>query len=75
MSAGRLSPEVAFTECAKPVRYVFCLGVPRALAADYLRIAGALMRLFKDADTEGALRVARTREEFVHVLSRLETRL
>ena len=75
MSACRLTPELTFTDCAKPVRYIFCLGVPQAMAADYLRIAGALMRLFTDAETERALSAAAPREEFVHALSRLETKL
>ncbi len=75
MSAARLIPGVAFEGCEQPVRYIFCLAVPQTMAADYLRIAGALMRLFKDGETERALREAATREEFVHVLSRLETKL
>ena len=75
MSAGRFTTPLVFPNCEKPVRYVFCIGVPQAMAADYLRITGALMRVLSDPATEEALRAATTRVEFVEALSGLETRL
>ena len=75
MSAARVDGELLFPDCVKPVRYLFCIGVPKALASDYLRIAGALMRIFKDASAEEELRGASTPREFVSVLSRLERKL
>jgi PTS system nitrogen regulatory IIA component len=58
-----------------PVRYVFCIAVPRAYAADYLRIVGLLARVFKDRHTEGELRAAQTSAEFVELLSKREAKL
>ena len=75
MSAARLRSSLLFPECTKPVRYLFCIGVPKALASDYLRIAGALMRIFKDSTAESELYSAPTPREFVSVLSRLERKL
>jgi PTS system nitrogen regulatory IIA component len=75
MSAARLEPELTFSECPSPVRYIFCLGVPQAMASDYLRIAGALMRIFTDAETEAALHTATTRQAFLEALSALERKM
>ena len=75
MSAARLSRELPFPGCQKPVRYIFCIGVPQALASDYLRIAGALMRIFKEPNAEKALHTAASPTEFIAALSRLENKL
>jgi PTS system nitrogen regulatory IIA component len=75
MSAARVDGDLLFPDCVKPIRYIFCIGVPKALASDYLRIAGALMRIFKDVGAEAELKVARTQSEFVSVLARLERKL
>ena len=75
MSAARLTPEIAFPECPCPVRYIFCIGVPQEMASDYLRLAGALMRIFTDAETENALHSAATRQAFLETLSKLERKL
>lgn len=75
ISAARLSPELPCAEIGSPVRYVFCIGVPQTMAADYLRLVGALMRIFKDPETEEALHTAATRQAFVEILGRLEIKL
>jgi len=75
MSVGRSETGIVFPGVDLPVRYIFCLAVPRALAADYLRIVGLLARVFKDRQTEGALRAAKTGAEFVELLSRREAKL
>lgn len=75
MSAARLSVPLLVPGCEKAVRYLFCIGMPHAVAAEYLRIAGALMRLFTDTALEEALRSAVSREEFVATLAKLEVRL
>jgi PTS system fructose-specific IIC component len=75
MSAARLATPLEFPGCAKPIRYIFCFGIPMAMASDYLRIAGALMRIFSDAETEAELRAAATREAFVAALARLELKV
>ena len=43
MSAGRFDAGIAFPGCALPVRYIFCIGVPKAMENDYLRILGLLL--------------------------------
>ena len=75
MSAGRSAAGVIFPGCAPPVRYVFCIGVQHALAADYLRIVGLLARIVKSPESELRLRVASSGAEFVETLSRLEAKL
>ena len=75
MSVGRSTAGIAFPGVALPVRYVFCIAVPRALAADYLRIVGLLARVFKDPAAECELRAAETAGDFISLLSRREARL
>lgn len=75
MSAARVAGILRFPDCPQPIRYVFCIGVPQTMASDYLRIAGALMRIFKDTNAEQELRGASSPAEFVEVLCRLETKL
>ncbi|EDY17031.1 putative PTS IIA-like nitrogen-regulatory protein PtsN [Chthoniobacter flavus Ellin428] len=75
MSVGRSEAGIVFPNVELPVRYVFCIAVPRALAADYLRIVGLLARVFKDRTSEAELRAATTGTEFVDLLSRREAKL
>ncbi len=75
MSAIRLNRELPFSDCPQPVRYIFCIGVPHVMASDYLRIAGALMRLFKEEGAERELHQTTSAAEFINVLSRLEKKL
>src|SRR5262245_13098800 len=75
MAVGRSAKGVQFKGCAAPVRYIFCIGVPKALANDYLRIVGLLARILKQPKTEQALRNAQTPIEFIHHLSVLEASL
>ena len=75
MSLGRSEKGIVWPNVNLPVRYIFCIAVPRAFAADYLRIVGLLARVFKDRETEGALRAAQTSAEFVELLSRREAKL
>ena len=75
ISVGRSAAGVAFPGVELPVRYVFCIAVPRALAADYLRIVGLLARVFKDPAAESELRAAATPADFIALLSRREAKL
>ena len=75
MSVGRSTAGVSFPGVALPVRYIFCIAVPRALAADYLRIVGLLARVFKDPAAERELRAATTPDDFIALLARREARL
>jgi PTS system nitrogen regulatory IIA component len=75
MSVGRSEAGIVFPDVDLPVRYIFCIGVPRALAADYLRIVGLLARVFKDRDAEKELRAVKTGAEFIDILSKCEAKL
>ena len=72
MSVGLSRHGVSMEGCVRPVRYIFCIGVPKAMANDYLRIVGLLMRILKDQVTEERLRAAKTGAEFVDCLTELE---
>ena len=69
MSAGRSRNGIVVKGAEGPVHFVFVIGVPVALAADYLRIIGALARIFKDPATEQELRKTDRADEFVAILS------
>ena len=75
MCVGRSAAGIVFPGVALPVRYFFCIAVPRELAADYLRIVGLLARVYKDRAAEGELRAVATVPEFVELLSRREAKL
>lgn len=75
MSVGRSARGITFPGSPTPVRYIFCIGVQLALAADYLRIVGLLARIVKDPVSEERLRIAATGLEMVNALSRLEAKL
>ena len=75
MSVVRLSEAVCFAECEAPVRYVFCIAVPKAMASDYLRIVGLLVRIMKQPESETALRSVSVPADFLDLLSELEAKL
>ncbi len=57
------------------IHYVIVIGVPTAMAADYLRIVGALIRIFRDAQVEQNLRRSETPEDFLNTLANREMKL
>lgn len=75
MSVGRSVTGVTFPDCEPRVRYLFCIAVQHALAADYLRIVGLLARIVKEPASEARLRTAANGTEFVETLSKLEAKL
>jgi PTS system nitrogen regulatory IIA component len=75
MSVGRAVPGIVVPDLPEPARYIFCIGVPKALDSDYLRIVGLLTRILKAPVAEAELRTAATAEDFLDVLTRLETEL
>jgi mannitol/fructose-specific phosphotransferase system IIA component (Ntr-type) len=75
MSVGRFDRGFAFPDCVQPVRYIFCIGVPKALASDYLRIVGLLVRILREPAAEADLRTATTPDKFLARLTALETKL
>jgi mannitol/fructose-specific phosphotransferase system IIA component (Ntr-type) len=75
MSAGRSRNGIVVKGAEGPVHFVFVIGVPVALAADYLRIIGALARIFKDSVTREKLRETKSAEEFLELLESAEMKL
>lgn len=69
MAVGR---SLEKSEAGTRFRLVFVIGVPVALASDYLRIIGALARIFHTEKGEAALSQAETPQEFLESLGRLE---
>jgi mannitol/fructose-specific phosphotransferase system IIA component (Ntr-type) len=65
------TPAASFT----PIRLIFVIGVPVALASDYLRIIGALARIFHTDRGEIALANATDPAEFLDSLRTLEMAL
>jgi fructose PTS system EIIBC or EIIC component len=75
MSVGRSQNGIMVKGVDTPVHFVFVIGVPVALAADYLRIIGALARIFKNGATRDGLRKAENPEEFLQLLAAAEMKL
>lgn len=66
---------VGVSRGADCINYIFVIGVPVPLAADYLRIIGALARIFRASGSEKALREIKTPDEFLAVLCSKEMNL
>jgi len=75
MSAGRSKNGITVKDAPTPVHFIFVIGVPIALAADYLRIIGALARIFKAPVSREMLRNAASTEEFLEILAAAEMKL
>jgi len=72
MAVGRSKEGIPLEKETARVRLVFVIGVPVALASDYLRIIGALARIFRTERGEAALLEAKTSAEFFKTLCALE---
>jgi len=56
----------------EPFRLIFIIGLPTAMSSEYLRIMGALTRIFRSEKGETALREAATPADFLERLCELE---
>jgi len=75
MSAGRSQAGIIAAEAQWPIHFIFVIGVPVALAADYLRIIGALTRIFKAPVTRERLLQTQKPGEFLQLLASAEMKL
>lgn len=75
MSIGVSPGGIVFPDCPQPVRYIFCLGLPQAMAQDYLRIVGLLTRTLRDPANEAMLRTSPSPSDLIDELAALEARL
>jgi mannitol/fructose-specific phosphotransferase system IIA component (Ntr-type) len=57
------------------IRYVVVIGIPETMDAEYLRLVGALMRVFRDDQLRAALDSASSPQEVLKVFEEGETRL
>jgi mannitol/fructose-specific phosphotransferase system IIA component (Ntr-type) len=73
MAFGRLAQPVMSN--GHNVRFILVIGIPDTLDAEYLRMVGALMRVFRDRRTREILATASTPEEIVSVFEGGETSL
>jgi len=75
MAAGRSKAGIMVPGEKWPVHFIFVIGVPAAMASDYLRIIGAMTRIFRDHAAKDALRGAQSPEQFLQLLSSAEMKL
>jgi PTS system fructose-specific IIA component len=75
MSAGRSPAGIVVPEAESPIHFIFVIGVQVALAADYLRIIGALTRIFREPATVERLRRTQKPGEFLELLGSAEMKL
>lgn len=72
MAAAQSPQGILFDEAGPRIHLIFVIGVPVALASDYLRIIGALARIFRTEKGSNALLGASTNKEFLERLCALE---
>ena len=75
MSAGRSKAGIFVPDAELPIHFVFVIGVPVAMVADYLRIIGALARIFKKSAAKDRLRQVQSAGEFLQLLASAEIKL
>ncbi len=73
MAFGRLETSVRIF--AEEIRYVLVIGIPETMDADYLRLVGVLMRVFRDDRLRATLDSARTAEAVLKIFEEGETKL
>lgn len=74
MSVGRSKEGIPVPDSKARIRYIFVIGVPVALASDYLRIIGVIARVLKDKRAEKMLYNACNQEDVIKILSQMEIR-
>jgi len=75
MSAGRSPAGIIVPDAKWPIHFIFVIGVPLALAADYLRIIGAMTRIFRNLAAKDRLRQTQDPDEFLQLLASAEMKL
>jgi mannitol/fructose-specific phosphotransferase system IIA component (Ntr-type) len=68
MSVGRSSAGIQ-TESGCKIAFVFVIGVPVAMASDYLRIVGSLARIIRNDEAQAELLSAASEAEFINRLA------
>ena len=73
MAFGRLKETVQETD--GPIQFLVLVGIPVAMDADYLRLVGTLMRVFRSDKLRDKLRDAEKPAEIVEIFEKGETGL
>ena len=68
LPAGKSSPDDVPGASEDGVHFIFLIAVPMTLAAEYLRMVGALARGLRNPDVVAQLRETGSPEEFVRIL-------
>jgi fructose PTS system EIIBC or EIIC component len=71
MAFGRLTVPVQETD--GPIRFVVLVGIPSTMDAEYLRLIGTLMRVFRSDKLRDKLRYAEKPAEIIDVFEKVET--
>ena len=75
MAAAQSPDGIPFDESGTRIHLIFVIGVPVALASDYLRIIGALARIFRTEKGQTTLLGATTNKAFLESLCTLEMQM
>ncbi|MEA3162946.1 MAG: hypothetical protein QOE88_764, partial [Verrucomicrobiota bacterium] len=73
MAFGRLTHPL--DEATGPLQFVTLIGIPRAMDAEYLRLVGTLMRVFRNEKLHQKLLGAQNPSEIVHLFEKGETEI
>jgi mannitol/fructose-specific phosphotransferase system IIA component (Ntr-type) len=57
----------------RPLQFVVLIGIPRTVDAEYLRLVGTLMRVFREAKLRQKLLLAQNPAEIIQIFERGET--
>ncbi len=71
MMFGRLKEPVQ--EPDGPIRFVIVVGIPETMDAEYLRLVGTLMRVFRSEKMRKKLLYAEKPTEIIDIFERVET--
>lgn len=75
MSVGRLARGAKTPDAQERIQFIFVVGAPVAFSSDYLRIIGALARIFKIEENQQTLMGAAAPQDFLRELVELEMAL
>jgi fructose PTS system EIIBC or EIIC component len=73
MAFGRLTHPL--DEATGPLQFVTLIGIPRAMDAEYLRLVGTLMRVFRNEKLHQKLLGAQNPSEIVNLFEKGETEI
>jgi PTS system nitrogen regulatory IIA component len=75
MAMGRFESGIRFEGCPVPVRYIFCIGLPPAMNADYLAVVGLLTRILRSPEQEMELSRATSPSRVLEILVRFQSEI